>query len=131
VDKSTGKEDKDCGGDKEREETIVACKYDCGKTFDIKKKTGSAIKARHEKGCSANKAGSANETGSANKAGMNKDGKRPADDDSGDAHLPGEGHKKKQSLSLNCSPFVLWLHAVHLCMLECCMREWLSSSTHK
>jgi hypothetical protein len=38
-------------------------------------KTGSANKARHEQGC----------------------GKRPADDDSGDAHLFLEGHKKKQS----------------------------------
>jgi len=99
VDKSTGNEDKDCGGDKEREQKMVACQYDCGKTFDTDKKTGSANKARHEQGCSANKAGSANKTGSANKAGMNKDGKRPADDDSGDAHLSGEGHKKKQSLS--------------------------------
>ena len=89
MDKRTGNADEDCGGDKEREETIVACQYDCGKKFDIKKKTGSANKARHEQGCSANKAGSANKTGSANKAGMNKDGKRLADDDSGDAHLSG------------------------------------------
>ena len=66
--------------------------------FDCKKKTSSANKARHEQGCSANKAGSANKTVSANKAGMNKDGERLADDDSGDAHLSGEGKKKKQSL---------------------------------
>ena len=67
MDKRTGNADEDCGGDKEREETIVACQYDCGKKFDIKKKTGSANKARHEQ----------------------ESGKRPADDDSGDAHLSG------------------------------------------
>jgi hypothetical protein len=77
---------------------------DCGKTFDTNKKTGSANKARHEQGCSANKAGSANKTGSANKAGMNKDGKRPADNDSGDAHLPREGHKEKAKSLLKLLP---------------------------
>ena len=68
MDKSTGNEDKDCGGDKD-----------------------------------ANKAGSANKTGSANNAGMNKDGKRPADDDSGDAHLSREGTRKRK-LSLKTVP---------------------------
>ena len=78
VDKSTGNEDKDCKGDKEREGKIVAFQYDCGKTFDSKKKTGEA---NNEQGC----------------------GKRAAEDDSGDAHL--SGYKKKQSL-VACSSFV-------------------------
>ena len=51
VGKSTGNEDKDRGGDKEREEQKIPCQYDCGKTFDLKKKTGKANKARHEKEC--------------------------------------------------------------------------------
>ena len=81
VGKSTGNEDKDRGGDKEREEQKIPCQYDCGKTFDLQKKTGKANKARHEKEC----------------------GKRAAEDDSGDAHL--SGYKKKQSL-VACSSFV-------------------------
>ena len=97
--KSTGNDNKDRGGDKEREEDIVACKHNCGKTFDTNKKTGKANKANHEKGCGKRAA------------------KRAADDDSGDAHLSGEGHKKKQRLPSKCSP--LWLHVFYLCLLDC------------
>ena len=81
MDKSTGNDNKYGGGDKEREEQIVACRYDCGKKFDINKKTGKANKANHENGCGKRAA------------------KRAVDDDSGDAHLFAVGHKKKQSLS--------------------------------
>ena len=65
---------------------MVACKYDCGKLFDTNKKTGKANKANHEKGCGKRAAKSA------------------AEDDSGDAHLFGEGHKKKHRLPSKCSP---------------------------
>ena len=51
VDKRTGNEDKDRGGDKEREEEKIPWQYDCGKTCDFKKKTGKANKARREKEC--------------------------------------------------------------------------------
>ncbi len=108
MDKSTGNDNKDCEGEKEREEKIVACQYDCGKKFDINKKTGKANKANHENGCGKRAA------------------KRAADDDSDDAHLSGEGHTKEQSLPSKCSPGFLRLHAVHLYTLEFCMREWLS-----
>ena len=81
MDKSTGNDNKHCGGNKEREQKIVASQFDFRKTFDTNKKTGEANKARHETGC----------------------GKRAAEDDSGDAHL--SGYKKKQSL-VACSSFV-------------------------
>ena len=85
VDKGTGN-DKDLGG----ESGISPCQYDCGKTFDIKKQTGQDNKANHEKGCGKRAA------------------ERAADDDSGDAHLSGEGHTKKQSLPSKCCLFCLW-----------------------
>ena len=98
MDKGTGNDNKDRGGDKEREEGISPCQYDCGKTFDINNKTGQDNKAIHEKGCGQ---------GAAKRA-----AKRAADDDSGDAHLSGGTRRSKVSLqnvprfSCDCMQFI-------------------------